>query len=549
MVGRGAEPAGLGLTQVEARAAEGAGSGAEVRVTHGTIVPHGTLASVSSAPPSLRDHLEAALGPAPEVAWTAGLFTRGLGLILALACLSLYPQVPGLIGEQGLSPARETMAHMARFFRPDEAWKAPTLCWLSTSDAFLQGLTLAGAASGLAAALGVLQGPALLLGWGTYLSLSVVGDVFLGYQWDALLLQVTFLGAFLAPWSLYTPLARPRPPPRALWWALRLVLVQLMVQSGLCKLVSQDPTWASWTALEHHYLTQPLPTPLGWWAHQLPGWVHAACCGAMFAIELGAPLVALLPGRAAGLAVPPLVGLQLGIALTGNYGFFNLLSAWLCLTLLRDDQLWPLLPDRAPAPTPGPAPGCLRRLLAGALLILTGLSAAAHTARMALGPGAVPAWVARGQRALQPLRSFHGYGLFAVMTTRRPELTVQGTLNGRSWHSYRLAYKPGALDRAPAWAPLHMPRLDWQLWFAALRGPRRAPWVQRLVLALLEGRRPVLDLFAHDPFRGEAPRAVRVLVQDYTFTDPAERRRTGAWWRAARPAVFTPASALRAGPR
>ena len=44
------------------------------------------------------------------------------------------------------------------------------------------------------------------------------------------------------------------------------------------KLASGDTTWRDLTALLYHYETQPLPTPLAWYAHQLPAWAQKASC-------------------------------------------------------------------------------------------------------------------------------------------------------------------------------------------------------------------------------------------------------------------------------
>ena len=43
-----------------------------------------------------------------------------------------------------------------------------------------------------------------------------------------------------------------------------------------------------------------------------------------------------------------------------------------------------------------------------------------------------------------------------------------------TWLPYEFRYKPGDLRRPPAWVAPHQPRLDWQMWFAALVQPRCA---------------------------------------------------------------------------
>jgi hypothetical protein len=128
-----------------------------------------------------------------------------------------------------------------------------------------------------------------------------------------------------------------------------------------------------------------------------------------------------------------------------------------------------------------------------------------------------------------PWQIVNSYGLFAVMTTSRPELIFEGSEDNQSWREYSFKYKPGDVKRSlPIVAP-HQPRLDWQLWFAALGGYQENMWVGNLVIRLLQGEPAVLRLMAKPPF-AHAPKYVRVLVYDYSFTTPGERSKTGAIW-------------------
>ncbi|MEN8183184.1 MAG: lipase maturation factor family protein, partial [Myxococcota bacterium] len=81
----------------------------------------------------------------------------------------------------------------------------------------------------------------------------------------------------------------------------------------------------------------------------------------------------------------------------------------------------------------------------------------------------------------------------------------------------------------------HQPRLDWQMWFAALRGCRRSPWFASFAARLLGGSPTVLDLLEHDPFEGQPPRYLRSRVYSYRFAPPETRRRTGQWWQREGP--------------
>jgi hypothetical protein len=132
---------------------------------------------------------------------------------------------------------------------------------------------------------------------------------------------------------------------------------------------------------------------------------------------------------------------------------------------------------------------------------------------------------------LEPFRSSNTYGLFAVMTQKRPEIIVEGSDDGRTWRPYEFKYKPGDLNRRPAFVAPYQPRLDWQMWFAALSVWQRNPWFLRFEMRLLQNSAPVVALLEHNPFPEKPPKYIRAMTYDYQFTDIATRRKTGNWWR------------------
>jgi lipase maturation factor 1 len=133
-------------------------------------------------------------------------------------------------------------------------------------------------------------------------------------------------------------------------------------------------------------------------------------------------------------------------------------------------------------------------------------------------------------RLVSPLQIVNPYGLFAVMTTTRPEIIIEGSADGTLWQEYVFRYKPGALSRPALWNIPHQPRLDWQMWFAALGSVRENPWIISLMERLLEGSRPVRALFASDPFVGSPPKYVRAQLYEYRFADRSTHGLTGQWW-------------------
>jgi hypothetical protein len=135
---------------------------------------------------------------------------------------------------------------------------------------------------------------------------------------------------------------------------------------------------------------------------------------------------------------------------------------------------------------------------------------------------------------LRPFRSINGYGLFRVMTITRPEIVIEGSNDGRIWLEYEFRYKPGDLRRAPRFNAPHQPRLDWQMWFAALGAPRHPPWFVNFVRRLLDGSPRVMSLLERNPFPDAPPRYLRATLYRYEFTDRAARAKSGDWWRRER---------------
>jgi hypothetical protein len=244
------------------------------------------------------------------------------------------------------------------------------------------------------------------------------------------------------------------------------------------------------------------------------------------------------------LAFVPLVGLQALIALTGNYAFFNLLTAALCLFLLDDAALgsWgSVRTDRAVTHR-------VRRGLLVAVAAVT-LPVSAVTFAGSLGidlPGS--ALVEPLASRLAPFRSVNAYGLFAVMTTTRPEIIVEGSEDGSTWVEYEFRYKAGDLRRRPPWVAPHQPRLDWQMWFAALGRFDDERWFQSFCARLLEADGTVLKLLERDPFQGRKPRYVRAVLYRYRFSDLAAGRRDGVWWVRERLGDYSPVLSLSAAP-
>jgi hypothetical protein len=490
---------------------------------------------------------------APHLRWSYSrsiwIFLRLLGVAYLAAFWSLGTQIRGLVGERGILPARELMAAMSRQTGAGGPGLAdvlafPTVFWLDASDGALVAACALGALLAILLVAGVATWLVLPLLWALYLSLSTVASEFLAFQWDTLLLETGLLALVVAPGTLVHRPSGSDPPPLArwlIWW----LLFRLMFAAGLVKLASGDVLWRSLTALTVHYETQPLPTPLAFHAHHLPVWAHEAATAGALAIELIAPWFILGPRRLRHVACGLIVALQIAIALTGNYTFFNLLTIALALTLV-DDDAWPrsLRPrtDREQAPAGGRGGNWAPQLLLAA--ILTIVTIPLSTGILAAQAGVTLPWHATlrpVQRALSPFRSLNPYGLFAVMTHVRPEIIIEGSADGETWRPYEFKYKPGDPRRAPPWVAPHQPRLDWQMWFAALDGLPGTFWFERFCRRLLEGEPAVVDLLGDNPFPDEPPRFVRGRVYTYRFASRERHRTEGVWWTRDEGRPYSPA--------
>jgi hypothetical protein len=431
------------------------------------------------------------------------LFRRLLGLTYLCAFWSLALQIDGLVGSEGIIPARG---------------------WIAGHDLVLRALPLAGTALAALAIAGIAPLPVFALSWALYLAVSNIAGEFLAYQWDSLLIETGLLALAVAPPRWRDRLRDADEPPAVgrllLWW----LLFRLMLGSGIAKLTSGDPSWRGLTAMFFHYETQPLPSPLAWYAAQLPAWAQQASTAAVLAIELGVPWLVLGGRYLRRFGAAVLIALQLLIALTGNYAFFNLLTIALSVMWLDDGALRRL---GLRGPAAAQSGGWKRQLLPAAIAVVTvPVSASLLASQIGLP---FPSPVAPLAIAIEPLRSVNAYGLFAVMTTERREIVIEGSADGTTWREYEFRHKPGSVDRAPAWVAPWQPRLDWQMWFAALSYYEAEPWFQRLLVRLREGAPMVLALVDSNPFPDEPPRFVRARLYRYTFTD--RRDATGAWWR------------------
>jgi hypothetical protein len=453
-------------------------------------------------------------------------------VIYIIAFASLAVQVRGLIGHAGIAPLGDYLAAARQGWGAAAFWRMPTVFWLASGDAALLAVAIIGALLGLLVTCNIAQRAALVGAFALYLSLVYAGQDFMAYQWDLLLLEAGFLAIFLTAGS------------RIIVWLYRFLIFRFLFLAGAMKLASGDRTWRSLSALDYHFWTQPLPTPLAWYAAQLPHTLLAAATAAVLVVELGLVFLIRLPRRPRAIAARAILLFQLLIMLTGNYNFFNLLTMLLCLFLFDDAALRRVVPvfvERR-ARQGAPETGRPATIYAAAVALLT-VPAAIDRLWQPLMGGDLPvagAW----SKAISPLLIVNSYGLFASMTTSRPTIVLEGSDDGATWRRYEFRDLPGPAAQPLRWCIPYQPRLDWQIWVAGYGTPAESPWFAGLVHALLRGSPAVLDLLAVNPFPGRPAKYLRAALYDERFADRETHARTGQWWSGRLEGLYYPAVSL-----
>ncbi len=518
---------------------------------------------------SLRKAADWLLGPESIDAQHPGhllprwIFLRTLGLIYFSAFYSLLFQIKGLIGPDGILPAKDYLPLVAQAYSGAQRfWVAPTLLWLSSGNHMVMLLCWLGIAASIAVVLNLWPRAALLLCLVCFLSFVSAARDFSSYQSDGMLLEAGFISLFFAPPGLKPGLAPQHPPSRTSLFLLRWEWFRIYFESGVVKLASGDYSWRHLTAMDDYYQNCPLPTWIGWYAQQMPHWFHAGTVIMTFVAELGLVFMLFLPRRLKIICFFIVTPFQIGIILSANYTFLNYLVLCLGFLLLDDKFLRHILPQRwrhlLPEPkvpeqqvaeselqTTPPANSRrffhwftpAKRVIAGwSLGLVFYVTTVEMLAILPIGnpfPDAPVRW-------LEPFRIANQYGLFAVMTHERYEIEFQGSSDGQTWTPYPFRYKPQDPYKAPGIYAPYQPRFDWNLWFASLSNWRQNTFVVETEALLLRNDPDVLALFAGNPFASAPPNRVRVVLWQYWFTNKAEKRSTGAWWKRKLLGAYAP---------
>lgn len=455
------------------------------------------------------------------------LLPRALGIIYFFVFFPFLFQIKGLIGENGILPIETYLTYLKQVMGRKRFYLTPNIFWRYHSDRVLLFTMALGAFLSLLLVFNIYPQIILPLLYVLHLSLVIVGQDFLSFGWELFLLELT-VNATLLSWT--------SPANPFVWISYNLTLFRFYFQGGLSKIFSHDRTWRDLTALAYHYQTQPIPNTQAWYVHKFPIWFHKMSTAVMFFIEIAVPL-AMFGNQEMRLWVFIFYTfLQVGIWVTGNFSYLNHLSVAASVILLGDNYLAPIF---GPQPIQEPSNLVVNLFvsLCGIALIFLQLANLWNYFR--------PIEIFyKILHAVQPFFIVNRYGIFAVMTTKRYEIVIEGSTDGQHWHEYLFKHKPSELDRRPRRISPYQPRLDWQAWFLPFSSYQSNFWFQRFLLQLLKNSPPVIKLLRKNPFPDTPPKYIRALSYEYVFSSSEDKKASKVWWKRHYAGFYSPTLSL-----
>src|SRR2546421_247741 len=470
---------------------------------------------------------------------TRFIILRLLGFVYAVAFLVAAQQLVPLVGEHGLTPANHFLQRVEAHFgsRSAAALQLPSLFWFGISD---QGLAIF-AWVGFGLSLIVLGGfaNAILLGilWAMYMSIIHVGQIWYGYGWETQLLETGFLSIFLCPLLDGRPFPRCRPPVLVIW-LFRWLGFRIMIGAGLIKLRG-DFCWRDLACLYYHYETQPIPSPISRYLHFSPHWLLKLETAWNHFVELVVPWFSFGPRAARHIAGVLLVSFQIFLIISGNLSFLNYLTIIPFLACFDDTFLRHFLPRtlvrRAERASQGSQPSRINSAIVVALSIMVLWLSIPTVLNLASGRQLM-------NYSFDPLDLVNTYGAFGTVGRERDEIIFEGTTDAfitgdTRWKEYEFKAKPGDPNRRPPFIAPYQPRIDWQIWFAAMASPADYPWTLHFVWKLLHNDPGTLSLLANNPLSNAPPHYTPAQRYRYQFVPIGDK----AWWKRERIGEWLPA--------
>lgn len=500
---------------------------------------------------------------------SAQWLVRLVGMVYLIALLPFTFQIKGLMGSEGLLPA----ANLLKTAFSQEGWLAwlhfPSLFWLFPTDTMLLVLVLLGGVGALGMVLNVLPHISSLMAWVCFVSILTIGGDFTIIIIDVFLAEVGFLVVLTAFCFRYLGYL-----PYLIAFLLKLLLFRLWFSMGMVKFYHPGESWVNFTFFHYFFPNQPMPTPLAWYFHKLPQAWFTFTIVVTFLVEMIVPFFVFGVRIFRFIALLSFTAITLLIMLSGNYGYFNVLSIALSVVLLHDTDFGTRLSNLEPVPYRFDGGGV--RWVVGRLVLVVGLFVGTmqmvyliflftpqmHNPQNHLnypfyfeGSKHLPRpvnWVNHIYRLGANFRLSSPYGVFKDMTRFRVELRFEGSQDGVNWLPYTFRYVPSGVSQKLRFFAPYYPRIDHLMYYETIGvgaynanplPPHTAPqnllnpyytkdnaWICRFIEALHHQKKEVLSLLEKNPFTDRPPAFIRVEVYALRFTTTAEKEATGKWW-------------------
>lgn len=239
---------------------------------------------------------------------TKYVILRFVGFVYFIAFLGAYYQNIGLMGCNGLVPAKNHMEQLQQNFNsPIEGFLShPTLYWFigtTLEDWHMETTAVIGITLSILVMIGLDSFIIMVCLWLLDFSIMTVAgnNSFYAYGWESQLLETGFLAIWLCDIPSFSKgyIFRDAPsssePSLTVLWLFRWLCARISIGAGLIKLRGAK-CWQEKTCLYYHFETQPIPSPMSFLFHFLPKQMLRRAVDLDFFVQLYSIWLVLLPG-------------------------------------------------------------------------------------------------------------------------------------------------------------------------------------------------------------------------------------------------------------
>lgn len=469
------------------------------------------------------------------------LLSRLVGLVYFIAIFPLYFQIEALIGENGLQPAIKLLA----IAQKQEGWMAyvrfPSVFWMIPNDITLLALVIIGSTSSILLILNIKPLINSIIVWICFTSLCVIGGDFLVIIIDLFLSEVGFLLILL-----HLSLRWFNHVPRILYFCFLLLNFRLWFSMGMVKFYFPGSTWTDFTFFENFFPNQPMPTPLAFYFWQTPRWLHILAEFWLFVSQIIIPFFVFGNRKWRLIAFSAIILTSLLIMLSGNYGYFNILSIVLAIVLLHPVNFYEqkvklviydslLFQNRIIQVT------CsvlifMQFIYCIALIDPKPPCAQNHFNQVFLYKRFQSFPFSLITTPLKPVvyaRVCNPYGVFKSIPNFRNELRFSGSYDSINWKPYVFKYVPSGNTNELKWFAPYYPRLDHLLFYETVASggynfnlwnpyySSKNVWTEEIIQKMFDNDKVLSCLLASNPFEYTTPPSlIKCELYSLKFNNP-----------------------------